>query len=135
MCPLIKKATTTATNNVEIGQTLSNSGTTGQTVALEEMNTDRTVERDGGASSSRMYTDYNCNSEKLTAELPNFSWIVRHAAWTLTRYAPKADGRTSLFKLMSTDCHGELAKFSEFTVFPSCQNWQNSGKKLTGLET
>ena len=34
----------------------------------------------------RMYAEYNCNSDKLPAELPNFSWKVGHAAWTLTRY-------------------------------------------------
>ena len=43
----------------------------------------------------QMYADYNCNSDKLPAELPIFSWMVGHAAWTLTRYAPKA-----VFKLM-----------------------------------
>ena len=43
--------------------------------------------------------------------------MVRHAAWTLTRYVLKADGRTSFFKLMSKDYHGEVAKFSELVWF------------------
>ena len=43
----------------------------------------------------QMYADYNCNSDKFPTELPISSWMVRHAAWTLTRYALKADGRTS----------------------------------------
>ena len=38
---------------------------------------------------------------------------VRHAAWTLTRNALKADGQTSFFMLMSKDYHGEAAKFPE----------------------
>ena len=36
--------------------------------------------------------------------------MVRHAAWTLTRYALKADGQTSL--LMSKDYHSEVAKLT-----------------------
>ena len=43
--------------------------------------------------------------------------MVKHAAWTLTRYARKADGQTSFFKLMSKDYHGEAAKFSELVWF------------------
>ena len=42
---------------------------------------------------------------------------MRHAAWTLTRYALKADGQTSFFELMSKDYHGEIAKFSELVWF------------------
>ena len=61
----------------------------------------------------QMYADYICNSDKFPAELPICSWLVRHATWSLTRYAIKADGQTSLFKLMSKDYHGEVAKFSK----------------------
>ena len=43
--------------------------------------------------------------------------MMRHAAWTLTRYALKADGQTSFFKLMRKDYHGEVAKFSELVWF------------------
>ena len=46
-----------------------------------------------------------------------FSWLVRHAAWTLTRYAIKADGQLSFFKLMSKDYHGVISKFSELVRF------------------
>ena len=75
------------------------------------------VEKQMCAMLFRMYADYSCNSDKLPAELPIFPWIVRHAAWTLTRYALKADGQTSLFKLMSKDYHGEVTKFSELVWF------------------
>ena len=66
-----------------------------------------------------------------------FSWMVRHAAWTLKRFALKADGQTSLFKLMSKGYRGEVAKFSELVWFllPSSRSWRNSGDKLTGLES
>ena len=43
--------------------------------------------------------------------------MVRHAAWTPTRYALKADGHTSFSQLMSKDYHGEVAKFSELVWF------------------
>ena len=64
-----------------------------------------------------MYADYNCNSDKFPAELLSFSWMVKHAAWTLTRYALTADGQTSFYKLMSKDYHREVAKFSELVWF------------------
>ena len=95
------------------------------------------VEKQIRATLFQMYADYNCNSAKFPAELPSFSWLVRHAAWTLTRCAVKADGQTSFFKLMS-DYHGEVAKSPSwfgFVFLPSSPNWQNSGKKLTGLES
>ena len=43
--------------------------------------------------------------------------MVRHAAWTLTRYAFEADGQTSLLKLMRKDYHGEVAKLSGLVWF------------------
>ena len=43
----------------------------------------------------------------------------KHTAWTITHYRVKADGQTSLFKLMSKDYHGEVAKFSELSWFRS----------------
>ena len=64
-----------------------------------------------------MYADYNCNSDKFPAELPIFSWMVRHDACTLTRYALKDDGQTPCFKLMSKDYHGEVAKSRELVLF------------------
>ena len=75
------------------------------------------VEKQIRAMLFRTYAGYNCNSEKFPAELQNFSSLVRHAAWTLTRHAIKADGQTSCFKLMSKDHHGEIAKFSELVWF------------------
>ena len=42
--------------------------------------------------------------------------MVKHAAWTLTEYALKTDEK-SFFKLMSEDCHSEVAKFSELVWF------------------
>ena len=83
----------------------------------------------------QMYADYNCNKDKFLVELPIFTWLVRHAAWTLSRYALNADGQTSFLKLMSKDYHGEVAKFSELVWFRFCHSWRNSGKKLTGLES
>ena len=65
----------------------------------------------------KCYADDKCNIDKFPSELQFFSWLVRHAAWTLTRYALKADGQTSFFKLMSKDYHGEISKFSELVWF------------------
>ena len=45
------------------------------------------VEKEIRALLFQMYADYNCNSDKLPAELPIFSWMVRDAALTLTRCA------------------------------------------------
>ena len=78
------------------------------------------VEKQMRTTLFQMCADYNCNSGKFLVELPRFSWMVRHAAWTLTRYALEADGQTSFFKLMSKDYHGEVAKFSGLVSY-SCQ--------------
>ncbi len=75
------------------------------------------VEKQIRATLFQKYAGYNCHSDMFPAELPNFSWLVRHSAWTLTRYALKADGQTSFFKLMSKDYHGEVAKLSELVWF------------------
>ena len=87
----------------------------------------------------QMYADYNCNSDKFPAELPRFSWRVRHAAWTLTRYALKADGRTSFFQVdeqgITTVRSRNSPNWFGFVLLPSSQSWRNSGEKLTGLES
>ena len=46
-----------------------------------------------------------------------FSWLVCHAAWTLTRYAILAVGQMPFFKLMSKDYLGEFEKFSKLVWF------------------
>ena len=75
------------------------------------------VEKQIRATLFQLYADHNCNSDKFPAELPIFSWRARHAAWTLPRYAIKADGQTPFFKLMSKDHHGGISKFSELVCF------------------
>ena len=90
------------------------------------------VEKQIRATLFQMYLDYNCNSEKFPAELNVFSWLVSHAAWILTRYAIKADGRTSFFKMVGKDYHGEVAKFSEMVLVPhSCQAAE-AGRAMEG---
>ena len=80
------------------------------------------VEKQIRATLFQMYADYNCNRDKFPAKLPIFPWLVRHAAWTLTRYAIKADGQTSFLKLMSKDYHDEIAEiFRTGLVSHSCQ--------------
>ena len=64
-----------------------------------------------------IYADYNCNSDKFLAELSIISWLARDAAWTLTRYAIKADGQTSFLRLMSKDFRSKVSKISEFVWF------------------
>ena len=43
--------------------------------------------------------------------------IDRHVAWTITQCSVNAEEQTSLFKWMSRDYHGEVAKFAQFSWF------------------
>ena len=62
---------------------------------------------------------------------------MRHAA-RLTRYALKADGQTSFFKLMSkitTVRSRNSPNWFGFVFLPSNRSWQNGGEKFTRLES
>ena len=46
-----------------------------------------------------------------------FPWIVRHAAWLLTRYLIKKDGKTPYQRLRGRQYNGEIVEPFEFTHF------------------
>ena len=48
------------------------------------------VEKQIRAMLFQMHADHNRNSDKLPARVTDFSRMVRHVAWTLTRYALKS---------------------------------------------
>ena len=77
--------------------------------------THKEVEKQIRTTIFQMYADYKCDSGKIPAELPIFSWLVRHAAWTLTRYAINADGQTALFRARTIT--KKVPKFSELVWF------------------
>jgi hypothetical protein len=52
-------------------------------------------------------------------------WLVRHAAWSLARYAVKANGRTAFQDAFATDYRGEICPFGE--VVMAKRNVSDSG--------
>ena len=56
---------------------------------------------------------------------PVWTWMVRHSAWTLARYAVKANGRTARQDGFATDYRGEICPFGE--VVMAKRNVSDSG--------
>ena len=54
------------------------------------------------------YADHRCDSDKILVELPIFSQLVGHAAWSTH---PTVDKQTAFFILMRKDDHKKVAKF------------------------
>ena len=74
-------------------------------------------------------TGVNVNVASLLAP-----WLVRHCAWSLTRFAIGADGQTGFKRQRGKDCVGETACFGEAI----CQRiplriqtkWNHDGKQM-----
>ena len=48
--------------------------------------------------------------EKLSSDCILVAWLIRHAAWSLTRYKVNNDGRTSFVRVFGKACTGRLEK-------------------------
>lgn len=50
---------------------------------------------------------------RITAEHPILKWLIRHAAWTIARYAIRADGKASFERMMLKLYCGNVAEVTE----------------------
>ena len=56
---------------------------------------------------------------ELTPLEPAMAWVIRHAAWTVTRFAVHEDGRTGYFSITGMNYGGELCQFGELVPLPT----------------
>ena len=55
--------------------------------------------------------------EKLPSDSILLAWFIRHAAWCLTRFQVKNDGRTAFVRVFGKACTSQVLPFGERVMF------------------